>query len=74
MMMPNVSGMDVHAWLLEHHPVLARKLVFVTGGTFTANAREYLDTVINLRIEKPFDTTNLQKIVAERVAASRAAE
>ncbi len=74
MMMPNVSGMDVHTWLLEHQPVLARKLVFVTGGTFTANAREYLDTVSNLRIEKPFDTTNLQKIVAERVAASRAAE
>jgi CheY-like chemotaxis protein len=71
MMMPGVSGIDVHKWLIQHHPQLARKVVFVTGGAFTPNARDYLEKVDNLRIEKPFDATNLIKMVAEWVAASR---
>jgi signal transduction histidine kinase/CheY-like chemotaxis protein len=71
MMMANVSGIDVHRWLVEHQPRLARKLVFVTGGAFTPNAREYLEKVDNLRLEKPFDVTNLQKMVVEWVSASK---
>jgi PAS domain S-box-containing protein len=74
MMMPRVSGMDVHRWLLEHHPQLARKVIFVTGGAFTPNTKEYLETVDNLRIEKPFDATNLRKMVAKYVSASKAGE
>jgi PAS domain S-box-containing protein len=73
MMMPRVSGMDVHRWLLDHHPRLARTVVFVTGGAFTPNAKEYLEKVDNVRVEKPFDATNLQKLVAEWVSASKAA-
>ncbi|MBI5533851.1 MAG: PAS domain S-box protein [Deltaproteobacteria bacterium] len=72
MMMPRVSGVDVHLWLVQHHPQLARKVVFVTGGAFTPTAREYLENVSNVRIDKPFDPTNLQKMVAEWVAASKA--
>jgi two-component system, cell cycle sensor histidine kinase and response regulator CckA len=72
MMMPNVSGVDVHKWLLAEHPELARKLVFVTGGAFTPNARQYLEQVDNVRVEKPFDATNLEKQVNEWVSASRA--
>jgi signal transduction histidine kinase/DNA-binding NtrC family response regulator len=72
MMMPKVSGIDVHRWLVKHHPGLARKLVFVTGGAFTPNARDYLEKVDNLRVEKPFDVINLQKMIAEWVAASKA--
>jgi len=71
MMMPRVSGMDVHRWLLEHHPQLARKLVFVTGGAFTANGREYLEKVGNLRLEKPFDAKSVQKVIAELVSSSQ---
>ncbi len=72
MMMPRMSGIDLHRWLVENHPQLARKLVFVTGGAFTPNAWAYLEEVDNLRVEKPFDATNLQKMVAGWVAASRA--
>ena len=72
MMMPKMSGMDVHRWLIEHYPRLARRVVFMTGGAFTPTARHYLDTVDNLRLEKPFDTRNLRMIVEERVLASKA--
>jgi len=67
MMMPRVSGMDVHRWLVEHHPVLARRLVFMTGGAFTPNTREYLEKVDNLQIAKPFDPATIRKTVAELV-------
>ena len=43
MMMPRVSGMEVHRWLQDKHPQLAPKLVFMTGGAFTPNAGKYLE-------------------------------
>ncbi|MGC4120509.1 MAG: PAS domain S-box protein [Myxococcales bacterium] len=72
MMMPRMSGMDLHRWLLERNPALARRVVFVTGGAFTPAAREYLTKVGNLRVEKPFDGTNLRKMVVEWIRAARA--
>jgi CheY-like chemotaxis protein len=71
MMMPTVSGMDLHQWLLANHPVLAERLIFVTGGAFTPKAREYLSKVDNLRLEKPFDVANFKKIVNDHVTLAR---
>jgi CheY-like chemotaxis protein/anti-sigma regulatory factor (Ser/Thr protein kinase) len=71
MMMPEVSGMDLHQWLLATHPHLAERLIFVTGGAFTPKAREYLNKVDNIRLEKPFDVANFKKIVNDRVMLAR---
>jgi len=70
-MMRTASGMDVHGWLLSHYPPLARRVVFLTGGAFTPHARSYLEKVENPRVEKPFDTTNLLKLVDEIILAAR---
>jgi hypothetical protein len=37
--------------------------VFMTGGAFTPAAREYLDAVPNIRLEKPFDARGLRQAV-----------
>jgi PAS domain S-box-containing protein len=71
MMMSNVSGMDLHEWLTEHHPRLAKQLIFITGGAFTPRARDYLKKVDNIRLEKPFEMTNFRKIVNELILAHR---
>jgi len=71
MMMPGVSGMDLHEWLSDTHPQLATRVVFITGGAFTPRAREYLTRVGNLRVEKPFDAVNFKKIVSELILAAR---
>jgi len=71
MMMPEMSGPDLHEWLAANHPTLARNLVFVTGGAFTPRAREYLQQIENLTVEKPFDSANLIKMVRELVQASK---
>jgi CheY-like chemotaxis protein len=71
MMMPKVSGMDLHRWLAQVNPTLARRLIFITGGAFTPKARAYLRQVDNLRLEKPFDVANFKKIVAEMIRGAK---
>jgi two-component system cell cycle sensor histidine kinase/response regulator CckA len=71
MMMPGISGMDLHAWLSELNPHLAEQVIFVTGGAFTPRAREYLSRVDNIRLEKPFDVANFKRIVHDRIRISR---
>jgi CheY-like chemotaxis protein len=68
LMMPNATGMDVHAAVVKHDPALAERMVFITGGAFTEQAREFMDTTANARIEKPIDATALRAFVNERLA------
>jgi signal transduction histidine kinase len=67
LMMPEMTGMELHAELVDAAPEQAEKVVFLTGGAFTARARSFLDGVSNLRFEKPFDATILRTIVQERL-------
>jgi CheY-like chemotaxis protein len=71
LMMPEVSGIDLHAWLVDHQPKLARQLVFMTGGVFTQRTNEYLEGVANLLFKKPFDRASLSKLVGEQLIAAR---
>jgi two-component system, cell cycle sensor histidine kinase and response regulator CckA len=71
LMMPNVSGVDVHAWLVREHPGLASRLIFMTGGAFAPATREYLTTVENAVIEKPFNGKDIEAMVDALVASSR---
>jgi len=67
LLMPQMTGMELHAHLLETAPEQAANMVFLTGGAFTARARAFLDRIPNQRIEKPFDTQHLRSIVNDRV-------
>lgn len=69
LMMPEVSGVDVYAWIQSDAPALAQKVVFMTGGAFTSRARELLDSVPNRRLEKPFELSALSAAL-ERVTLS----
>lgn len=71
LMMPGLSGIDVHGWLVEHNAALAARSVFVTGGVFTQAARDYLGENDNRRVEKPFDPEELYRLTAELVAEAR---
>lgn len=71
LMMPVVSGMDLHRWLSARSPAQAARVVFMTGGVFTDEARDFLDRVPNRRIEKPFDTRQLLKLIGEALARDK---
>lgn len=53
LMMPEMTGMDVHAALVDQWPEQADRMIFLTGGAFTVLAREFLARVPSLRIDKP---------------------
>jgi CheY-like chemotaxis protein len=63
LMMPQVTGMDLHATLSRERPDLVGRMIFMTGGAFTLRARQFLDGVPNPRIEKPFDAQLLRALV-----------
>jgi PAS domain S-box-containing protein len=64
LMMPNMSGMELYEALRAKQPDHAERLVFMTGGVFSAAARAFLDRVSNERIEKPFEVNVLRRVVA----------
>lgn len=70
LMMPDITGMDVYSALSLKRPEMTDKMIFMTGGAFTARARQFLDGVINPRIDKPFDHGQLRQMVREMLAAS----
>src|SRR5690606_5142014 len=63
LMMPQMTGMDLYAELARTAPSQAARMVFLSGGAFTAAARTFLEKVPNQRLEKPFDTRQLVALV-----------
>lgn len=70
LLMPDMSGMDLHEALAVRLPGLEERLVFMTGGAFTQRARDFLRRVGNPRLEKPFEFDQLHGIVSERLRRS----
>lgn len=62
-MMPEVSGMDLHAWLAAREPALAARMVFMTGGVFTERARSFLQALGRPWLDKPFDPAALRRLL-----------
>jgi signal transduction histidine kinase len=67
LIMPEMTGMDLHAEISKRSEELARKMVFMTGGAFTHESRRFLDACANPRIDKPVDIEQLKRLIAERV-------
>lgn len=65
-MMPDVSGMEVFGRVRDARPSLQARFVFMTGGAFTPKAREFLESVDNDRIAKPFSLSELRGLVARK--------
>jgi CheY-like chemotaxis protein len=67
LMMPDMTGMDLHAELRARGLPVADLIIFLTGGAFTPAARAFLDAVPNQRVEKPFAAQHLRALVNDRV-------
>ena len=62
-MMPEISGMDLHGMIGNIAPDQVAKMVFMTGGAFTKQALEFFEQVANPTIEKPFDRAALMNVL-----------
>jgi CheY-like chemotaxis protein len=63
LMMPELSGMDLHDRISKLAPDQVEKMVFMTGGAFTPAARSFFEHVANPTIEKPFDKAALMSVI-----------
>ena len=63
LMMPGLSGMDLFAWLRSERPDMARRVVFITGGAFTAEAEEHVRYSERPVLTKPFEPMELVRVV-----------
>ena len=68
LMMPELTGMDIFQVLRFNRPGYETRLVFMTGGAFTASAKRFLALVPNARIEKPFNLKALQRMVQRSIS------
>ncbi len=65
LMMPEMSGMEFYEAVKRTSPALADWIVYLTGGAYTQQARSFLATVLNRRLEKPVDMNALNWLLLE---------
>ena len=65
LMMPELSGIELHELLERDDPELARRTVFLTGGAFSGHAQTFLDSVGQPHLEKPVDLKTVRELLME---------
>jgi PAS domain S-box-containing protein len=71
LLMPSMTGMDLHAHLAKVRPELVARMIFMTGGPFGQGVREFLASVPNARLDKPFEAEELAALLDEARARTR---
>ncbi len=69
LMMPKMTGMDIHAELLRQCPDEAHKMLFMTGGVFVKEAEDFLSSVGGRWVEKPINFGELEEKIWNRIEA-----
>jgi CheY-like chemotaxis protein len=69
LMMAQLSGMELYETVRRRYPGIQDRFVFMTGGAFTQQAKDFLASVPNPIVEKPFDIRALRALVSRRNAA-----
>jgi PAS domain S-box-containing protein len=65
LMMPELSGIELHELLVQDDPELAKRTVFLTGGAFSGRAQSFLDAVGQPHVEKPVDFKIVRELLLE---------
>ncbi len=66
-LMPEISGIDLYELLKQSNPSTSDRMVFITGGAFTTMARQFLESVPDRTLEKPFEPEKLRAFVRDRL-------
>jgi PAS domain S-box-containing protein len=64
-MMPHMSGMQVHAALAHDDAALARRMIFMTGGAFSKHSSEQLAVSPCPVLDKPFDMAAFERVLSQ---------
>jgi CheY-like chemotaxis protein len=69
LMMPRVTGMELHEVLVERYPEQARRMIFVSGGAFVPEAASFLRVMEQRHLEKPFSPQLLRDIIQAQLCS-----
>ncbi len=64
-MMPEMSGADVYRKIGEKYPALLKSIIFMSGGAYTPELKNFLETVKNPHLDKPFQKEELDAAIAK---------
>jgi len=59
--MPDVSGIDLFRYISQSIPELKNRIIFITGGISTPIMQEFVSSISNPLLEKPFTANQLQQ-------------
>ncbi|MBV9481402.1 MAG: response regulator [Acidobacteria bacterium] len=65
-----INGADVHAWIVEHRPELASRIIFITGDIANEETVETLRKTGAPCVEKPFRVQQFIEVVESTLARS----
>jgi signal transduction histidine kinase/ActR/RegA family two-component response regulator len=65
LMMPELSGIELHELLVQDDPELAKRTIFLTGGAFSGRAQSFLEAVGQPHLEKPVDFKIVRDMLLE---------
>jgi CheY-like chemotaxis protein len=71
LMMPEMDGTVVHAELERRMPALLERLIFCSGGAFTARTKQFLEQTKRPLVEKPLTRESFERVVAEQLGERR---
>jgi PAS domain S-box-containing protein len=68
LMMSDLDGEAFHAAVHAEQPELAGRIVFITGGAYTRESRDFLESVPNACLTKPFDLPMVFRVIRDMPA------
>jgi CheY-like chemotaxis protein len=68
LMMPEISGVELHAELLRIAPEQTDCMIFLTGGAFSRSSQQFLEGVTNRWFEKPCNLHELRLAVRSNIS------
>ena len=63
LLMDDLTGVDVFDFLRARRPELARRVIFMTGGAYSARAQELVESSTNPCLQKPFELHVLRSAI-----------
>ncbi len=63
-MMPGMTGLELHGVIEERHPAHAERMYFMTGGVFSDSTLKFLERIPQRSLLKPLDEEKLRTLVA----------
>ncbi|MEE3166254.1 MAG: hypothetical protein VX654_01950 [Chloroflexota bacterium] len=65
--MPGLACQDLYRWIVDLDLALAGRILFITGVTVNPETKKFMDTVPNLLVAKPFEFSEVERLVRSLV-------